>query len=88
MIKAPRDMVIVKVIYEEKIGSIILTDYQESKKRHASFRGIVASVGPEFKYSVKTGDKILFPRGEGVEIETEEGNLTSLQAKYILAKEG
>lgn len=83
MIKAPYDMVLVKVEHEKSKGVIILAD--SVGKQNRSYHGVVVDVGKDFHYEIKTGDKIIFPRGEGFPVTTEDGEeLISLREQWVL----
>ena len=84
LISARGNYVIVEPVYEKTVGSIILPDGVE--KREANCWGLVVSVGPEFKYEVKTGDKVIFRRHEGYEIEENGKKLLCLKGRWILTQ--
>jgi len=81
---AVRDMVIVRLEYAEKEGSIIIPD--KAKRYSADFKGVIISVGPEYKYGLQAGDSIAYLRHEGFEIETENGKYLAIKEKWIAGK--
>lgn len=86
MIKAVRDYVVVKPIYKkETIGGLVLADGAE--KKEGEYYGVVLSVGPEYQYDLNPGEKVLFRKNEGVEIETEDRRvLLVLKSQWVVAK--
>ncbi len=63
-LKAVGSMVIVKLVREDKIGSIILSD--GAKLLEGDFYGEVISVGSDFPdKDLKKGDKVIYLRDEG-----------------------
>ena len=84
MINACGDQVIVDPIYEKAKGVIVLPD--GSEKREGEFHGIVVSVGPECKHSIKPGDRILFRRHEGTELEVCNKKLLALKQEWVIAE--
>lgn len=91
MIKATRDMIIVKVIHDEKLGKGILYSptTRGSQERNVAFYGEVLSVGPDFPYDVKVKDRIIFPRNEGIDIKQGIGDkdkIVALRRRWVLAK--
>ena len=89
MVDAVRDMVIVKILYEEKAhkGSSIYLP-EQMKKYHAGFCGEVISVGPDYPYNIQPGDKVLFRRHEGKPIIMGdwEGEFFALKERWVEAK--
>ncbi len=62
--QAVGSMVIIKLVRQENVGSIILSD--GAKTLEGEFYGKVISVGPDFPdKSLKSGDKLHFLRDEG-----------------------
>ena len=89
MLIAPRDLVIVKVNYKEKIGNIIIAETYGGKENVMEYDGEVISVGPEcpFKDEIEIGDKILFHRNEGTKIKDSQSNeYISLNPRAILCR--
>ena len=85
MIKAVRDTVIVRVIYAEKTGLIEIPD--QAKQYSGNFCGRVISVGPDYKYDLKAGDKVYFRRHEGHKVIIDDITYLSLRSKWCIAKE-
>jgi co-chaperonin GroES (HSP10) len=86
MVNAVRDTILVRVLYQSTVGSgrIIVPD--QAKKRIASYIGEVVSIGPEFPLDLNLGDKVLFPRAEGVAVVGDKGELlASLKPERVLA---
>lgn len=85
VIKACADYLVVEPVYEEKMGLIYLPD--GSKKQESNFYGIVISVGPEFPFKeIKAGDKVLYRRNEGTEIESGGKKYIALSPKWVTAE--
>ena len=84
-LKAVRDTVIVKIEYATKIGNIVVPD--GAKQYHGDFTGIVVSVGPDYPYELKEGDRLYFTRHEGHKIRSKGEWYLSLREKWCLAKE-
>lgn len=84
--KAVRDLVIIKRVYEGKIGnsSIVLPDGLGIQSNYEDFYGLVISVGPEDKMGIKIGDRLIYSRNEGVEIKGYKEHW-SLNPRAILA---
>lgn len=89
MIIAPRDLVIVEVVYEKKIGSIEIAETYGGKENTMDYYGIVIAVGEisPFVKTLKAGDKIRFHRNEGIKVKTEDKEFVSLKPRAILCKE-
>lgn len=84
---APRDMVIVKVVYKEKIGSLVIAETFGGKENTQDYYGEVVSIGPlcPFRGQVKEGEKIMFHRNEGIKVKDENGNeFISLKPRAVL----
>lgn len=88
MLKATWDNVIVEVLYKDKVheASRIFIP-EEAKKRHAGFRGKVVSVGPDDKYGLKGGERVIFSRGEGKPIYHEDKEYMMLKPERIMGVE-
>ena len=85
MIKAVRDWVVVKLRYKEQTGSIVIPD--SAQQYSGDFYGEVVSIGPDYKYDLKTGDKIAFVRHEGFKIFDKDGEeYLSLRERWVLGK--
>ena len=66
-------MVIVRVEYKKKQGSIIIPD--GAKRDSGEYWGVVMSVGPEYPdKTLKEGDKVIFDRNEGYKIKPYYGD--------------
>lgn len=81
MIRAVRDMVLIRLQYAEKMRSIIVPD--KAKQYSGDFWGEVVSVGPDSKYNLKPGDKMHFLRLEGFEVNYNGEKLLAIQNKWI-----
>lgn len=84
-LEAVRDTVLVKIEYAEKIGSIIIPD--KAKQYSGDFKGIVKSVGPDYKYDVKEGDRVYFYRHEGHKVIVNEETFMSLRARWLMGRD-
>lgn len=86
MIQAVRDQIIVKTVYDEKVGSIFIPDKKGAKEYHSGFYGLVISVGPKYPYDVKPGDKIYYRRHEGKNIYYEGEWYKALKSRWVEGK--
>lgn len=86
MLKATFDNVILKALYQDTAENSTLIIPDTYKKRLAAYVGEVVSVGPNHYYGLKPGDRILFPRGEGIPVMFKDQEYLSLQEKWVLAK--
>ena len=84
-LEAVRNTVIVKIEYEEKIGSIIIPD--NAKQYSGDFKGRVISVGPDYKYDVKKGDRVYFYRHEGHKVIKDDETYMSLRARWLMGRD-
>lgn len=87
--KAVRDLVIVKRVYEGKIGNstIQIPDGLGIRSNYESFHGIVVDVGIEDKMGINVGDRLLYHRNEGSEVKLTNGEIYfSLKPRAILAR--
>ena len=89
MIKAADPFIIIKPEYEEKIGSIIIPETNESRKRYSGYSGEVIAVCDKCKLDVKVGDKITYRRHEGFKVKYKGKEYIAinserwLEAKYV-----
>ena len=81
-VNATFDNILVKCIYKQVSSTIFLPE--TIKKKEYGFHGRVVAVGPDYKYDVKVGDKIIFPRHEGFPFVVEDEEYLCLKAKWIL----
>jgi co-chaperonin GroES (HSP10) len=87
---ATNDSIVMRIDYAESIGKIIIPGNRRGYRADA--KGEVVAVGPDYKYSLKPGDKVYILRmedafHEGFEIETAQGKLWSVREKWVYAKE-
>ena len=83
---ATGDKVIVKVKYDEKIGNIVIPEYQGSKEYQSGFHGEVVSVGPEYPNELNKGDRVYFRRHEGKPFRYNEEDYMSLKEKWVVGR--
>ena len=85
MLKACGSYVVVTPIYEkERKSGLVLADGTEKREGH--FYGVVQSVGELYPYDLKIGQKVMFRRHEGTEIEALNGKkYLGLKKEWILA---
>ncbi len=79
--------IIAKLIYEDKMGSIIIPD--QVKQNSGGFWGEVKAIGPDFvDKDLSVGDKINFLRGEGYTFRSYMGrkDLHCIQEKWIYGR--
>ena len=80
-LEAVGDMVIVKFIEMDQIGSIFVPDV--FKKYHCKFHGVVVSVGEKNNMGIEVGDKLAFSRHEGFLIEHEGVDYLAVKERHI-----
>lgn len=86
-IHAPRDLVIIKRVYTGKIGnsSVVIPDGLGIKSNYEDYYGEVISEGPESKFNLNKGDKILYHRNEGQSFKYDYKEYWSLKPRAVLA---
>lgn len=84
-LKAVRDTILVKIIYADKMRGIVVPE--RVKQYSGNMWGEVVSVGPDYKYDVKRGDKVYYRRHEGFKIIVGQEEFISLRNKWVVAKE-
>lgn len=87
---AVRDMVIMKLEFEDKIGKIIIPDNRRAYR--AECKGEVISIGPEYKYNLEIGNIAYILRmqdafHEGIEIDTPQGKLWAVKERWVMGRE-
>ena len=84
ILAAPADMVLIDPVYDGMAeGSKIIFLADRDKEYVGNYWGIIVSVGPEYPWILKTGDKIRFRRHEGVKVEVDGKKLLSLKSKWV-----
>ena len=89
MLQALRAEIIVRPIYQEKQGRIIIPEHSPHfKQYHGSVSGLVISVGPksEFRDEVKPGDRIVWVRHEGKKIVYEGQEYRAVRDRWVRAR--
>ena len=84
MFLAVRDTVIVELEYEEKSKGIIIPD--SAKQYYADFHGKVISIGPDYKFDLKIGDKLILERHEGFKIIKGTKTYMALRERWCAGK--
>lgn len=90
-IRAVGAMIIIKLMYADKIGSIIVPD--QAKLYSGEYWGEVVSVGPDLPYhhELLVGDKIVFCRNEGYKFKpffnANYEELYAVKAKWVMGRE-
>ena len=82
MLKAVGKNLVVKLVHDEKVGTIIIPDTAQAQ--NSGFHGLVISVGEEFQYDVKPGDKVIYFRSEGFVFDHENEEYLSVHQKHVL----
>ncbi|MDD5355069.1 MAG: hypothetical protein PHY56_00805 [Candidatus Omnitrophica bacterium] len=99
MLQAIKDNVIVKPVYQEKVGNIILPGLSKFGKNsgkgefqlyHGFIYGVVESVGKDYKETfegrlLQAGDKIIWQRHEGKPFLYNRETYLKLKSKWVLA---
>lgn len=86
MLKAVRDTIIVSIEYSDQSkGGIVIPE--TAKQYSGSFVGIVHSVGPDYKYDVKPGDKVYIRRHEGFKILHKGTTYFSMRSRWVVGKQ-
>ena len=84
MLQVLKDNIIIKPIFEEHKGKIILLSHRtEFKQYHGFVYGVVMAVGPKYPYELKAGDKILFRRHEGKRIYIDRELYLVLREEWV-----
>jgi len=83
-LQAIQDQVIVKLHHSEKVGKIYIPE--KSKAYNADYYWEIIAVGPDEKFGLKVGDKVMGPRHEGKPIEHENEKYLSLKSKHLWGK--
>ena len=76
------DSVIIKLHHKDKIGSIYIPE--KAQAQGADFYGEVMSIGSEFKFDVKIGDKLIYFRNEGFKFTHEEEEYLRLDSRHVM----
>jgi threonine dehydrogenase-like Zn-dependent dehydrogenase len=87
MILATGSMVIVRLKYQEKIGSFYVPDNAQAFS--GEFWGEVVAVGPEFNdKSLKVGDRLSYLRAEGYRFVTfcRDETLFAIKERWCYAR--
>ena len=85
-LKAVRDMVIVKIVYAERMGSFYVPD--KVKQYSGNFIGEVRAIGPDYPdKSLEVGDRLHSIRHEGIPVDYNGERLWALKESYCLGKE-
>ena len=84
MIQAVGDMVIVEPVLKKTVGVIHIPD--SAQRKLSEFAGVVVSVGPEYPYEIKAGDKVLYRENEGVPVESQGKNLLVLKSEWVVGR--
>lgn len=87
-IMAVLDMVIVRRVYTGKIGAstIVIPDGLGIQSNYEEFHGEVIDVGIENKMGIKSGDKLLYQRNEGLSVKLPNGDeYFSIKPRAIMA---
>ena len=87
MIKATYDNIIVKLNETHKVENIIIPDNVKNTMR--TVEAEVVSVGPDYPYEVKEGDKILIQQytsgqTEGIELVIDDVKYMSVASKWVM----
>lgn len=85
MLKSTYTNVLVRAVYEEKSGTIVIPD--TVKKSSGNFSGEVVAVGPEYPWDLSPGDRIIYERNEGTPVTINDIEYVSLKEERVLAKE-
>jgi co-chaperonin GroES (HSP10) len=82
-----RDEVIIRPIFEEQVGNIILFEGKGVYKQYHGFiYGEVISIGSRYPYKeLQVGDKLLFIRHEGIPVRYEGVEYLILRQARVLA---
>lgn len=82
-LKAVYDTLIVKVKYKQLSDIIYIPD--TAAKQVCAFWAEVVSIGPDFPYDVRVGDRIAFPRHEGISVWHDGEQYYCLKHRWCLA---
>lgn len=88
-LRAVRDMIIIKRVYENRIGAstIVIPKTYGIEENYEDFMGIVICVGSQDKFGISVGDSICYCRNEGLEVKLPSGEIYwALKPRAILAR--
>jgi co-chaperonin GroES (HSP10) len=84
-LQAIHDTVIVKPLYEETNGNIVIPPSARAYKQlHGQIIGQVISVGPRYKYNLQPGQMISFQRNEGQRFIVDGETYLKLRSRWIM----
>ena len=87
MLQAIGATIIIKPIYQERKGKILLPRYSpEYKKYHGRIYGKVISIGPKsiWKNDLKPGDLVDWQRHEGFKIEYQREIYFKVRDRWVM----
>lgn len=84
MIKAIKDTIIVKQEYAKQSEGIFIPDTAvKFKKYDGLIQYVVVSVGPDYLYGVKVGDRVCIRRHEGKKLVYEGVEYFVMQERWV-----
>ena len=92
LLKALRDEIIVKPIYETEQDAIVIPESaQEYKQYHGAVYGEVISVGPKFSLRFERGclvpgDKVIWQRHEGKRINYNNQKYLAVCSRWVMGR--
>ncbi len=83
---ATYDNIIIQCKSKATTSTTLIIPEQNDTMEHA-FKGIVVSIGPDYPDgSLKVGDKIVYPRNEGIKIIYKDQEYLKLKEKWVLGR--
>jgi len=87
MLQALRDEIIVKPVFVERKGVLVIPKSALKYKQYdGEVYGEVISIGPKYPYNLKPGDKVIWQRHEGKKIIFEGETYLILKARWVQAR--
>lgn len=87
MIKALKDKIIVRQEYQKEVKGIVIPD--SARKFHlydGKIKCIVVSVGPDYPYDVKIGDRVKIVKHEGKKFLYEGKEYFVMKSRWVVGK--
>lgn len=87
MIQALRDEIIIKPVFEERKGLIVIPQSAKKFKQYdGQVFGEVLSVGPKHKLETQAGDRIIFQRHEGKRFIYQGQVYFAVRQRWVLGR--
>lgn len=74
------------ILLQKSAGGVILAGSSNQNSYEDALLGTIVAVGEDVEIEVAAGDQVLYAKHGSSDIETEEGNVSFVVQKSILAK--